>query len=144
MKTLSEEQIKEIAEQIDFGYKCFWNRQEGELIFIPDELRHIGIDMDAWEDEVKKVEENWDLYEIISPLGSRDSFKIMSDFVDTLGDSNRLKYRLIDALNKRKPFREFKFVIDNSGDYRQHWFDFKNEWLEEWVRERVKEIEEEE
>jgi hypothetical protein len=61
----------------------------------------------------------------------------MEQFTETLPDSNSLKNRLINALNKRKPFREFKFVIDNSGDYREQWFDFKKQKLEEWVREKI-------
>jgi hypothetical protein len=56
----------------------------------------------------------------------------MADFADSLSDSHRLKSRLINALNRKKPFREFKFVIDNSGEYRQMWFDFKNRKLQEW------------
>jgi len=40
---------------------------------------------------------------------------------------------LINALNRKKPFREFKFEIDNSNMYRQQWFDFKNAQLKEWV-----------
>lgn len=36
-------------------------------------------------------------------------------------------------MNKRRPFREFKFVIDNSGIYREQWFDFKNAQLKQWV-----------
>ena len=43
-------------------------------------------------------------------------------------------------LSKKKPFREFKFVIDNSGAYRQEWFDFKNRKLEEFVRNRLNEL----
>ncbi len=30
-------------------------------------------------------------------------------------------------------FREFKLVIDNSGDFRQQWFDFKNKWQQDFV-----------
>lgn len=64
----------------------------------------------------------------------------MEDFVYKVSDSNGLKIRLIEALGKKKPLREFKFVIVNSGKYRQYWFDFKNQKLQDWVRERIKEI----
>ncbi len=63
----------------------------------------------------------------------------MADFAEQLDDSNKLKTKLINALNKRKPFREFKFVIDNSGEYRQKWFDFKNEQLQQWVKDKFEE-----
>jgi peroxiredoxin len=73
-------------------------------------------------------------------MESHDSFEIMTDFVDTLSDSDKLKVRLMDALNKKNPFREFKYVIDNSGNYRQKWFDFKNERIQKWVIDRLNEI----
>jgi hypothetical protein len=65
----------------------------------------------------------------------------MGDFTETLNDSNPLKDKLFEALNRRKPFREFKFVIDNSGKYRQVLFDFKNQWLKDLVRNCIKSIE---
>lgn len=37
-------------------------------------------------------------------------------------------------------FDEYKFVIDNSGEYRLKWFEFKNRRMEEWVTERFNEI----
>jgi len=133
MSPLTKEQIKEIAEQLDCGFRCFLNKKNGELIFVPDEYKHPGMETEAWTDELEKLEENFTDYFEIEQLESSDSFKIMADFVESLSDSNKLKSRLISALNKNKPFREFKFVIDNSGEYRQQWFDFKTRKLQEWV-----------
>jgi short-subunit dehydrogenase involved in D-alanine esterification of teichoic acids len=49
-------------------------------------------------------------------------------------DSAELRYSLVNALNKKHPFQNFKWVVDNSGLYRQKWFDFKNQSLIEWVK----------
>jgi hypothetical protein len=133
MKPLTPEQIKEIAGQLDCGFRSFVSKIDGEILFIPDTFKHPDIDMHAWSDEIKKIDANFSDYMEIEQMESRDSFKIMADFVDTLPDSNSLKGRLIHALNKNKPFREFKFVIDNSGEYRQRWFDFKNQRIQQWV-----------
>ena len=140
MNMLTNEQIKEIAEQLDCGFRCFWNKKSGELIFIPDTLKHPLMDIEVWAEEQEKLDSDFGNFFEIDPLESTDSFEIMEKFVDTLSDSNHLKKQLIEALNKRKPFREFKFVIDNSGEYRQKWFDFKNQELQNWVRERFDEI----
>lgn len=86
------------------------------------------------------LENDFSDYVEIEPMKSHESFEIMTDFVETLSDSNQLKYKLINALNKKKPFKEFKFIIDNSGDYRQKWFDFKNESIQKWVIDRFNEI----
>jgi len=140
MESLTKEQIKEIAEQLDCGFRCFWNKKNGEFVFVPDTLRYPDMDIDTWTDEMEKLDNNFGDYREIAQLESSDSFEIMYEFVETLSDSNRLKDKLTDALNKKKPFREFKFVIENSGGYRQKWFDFKNLRMEEWVKERFGEI----
>lgn len=140
MAMLPDEQIKEIAEQLDCGFTCFWNKESGELIFIPDSMRYPEMDEDTWADDLEKIERNPEGYSKIEPLEPFESFEIMENFVYTLGDSNALKAKLIGALNKKKPFREFKFLIDNAGDYRQKWFDFKDEALMQRVRDHIEEI----
>jgi len=140
MESLTKEQIKEIAEQLNCGFRCFWHKTNRDFVFVPDTLRYPDIDIDAWNDEMEKLDNNFNDYREIAQLGSSDSFEIMADFVGTLSDSNRLKVKLIDALNKKKPFLEFKFVIDNSGEFRQRWFDFKNLRIQQWVKDRFVDI----
>jgi hypothetical protein len=64
----------------------------------------------------------------------------MENFAYQLEGNDELRSELFKALNKRKPFREFKWVIDNSGDYRQKWFDFKNAELKQWVVDNFKAV----
>ena len=130
---LSNEQIKEIADQLDCGFHCFLNKLTNELIFVPDMLKHPNMDEEPWASENEALENNFADYYEFEQLESRDSFLIMGQFAEMLEDSNHLKQRLFDALNKSKPFRQFKFIIDNSGEYRQKWFDFKSKKLQEWV-----------
>ena len=134
MITLSIEQIKEIADQLEVGFKCFLNKNNSELIFLSgdgDDFIDFEDD-DAWADDRKKINDNPDEYYGIEKMGSRDSFSVMEDFIYTV-DSDKLKEELIRALNYKKPFRQFKYVIDNSGEYRQKWFDFKSKKMVDWV-----------
>lgn len=65
MTNLTNEQIKEIAEQLDCGFRCFWNKETGELIITPDTSKHPEMDTEAWSDELEKLENNFcDYYEI--------------------------------------------------------------------------------
>ncbi len=137
---ITEDQIKEIAELIDCGYRCFIHKQTGELISVPDLFKYPEMDMEAWSEENEKLENDFLDYIQVEPLESYNSFQIMENFAESLDDSNRLKDRLFEALNRKKPFREFKYVIDNSGEYRQQWFDFKNACLKDWVRKSVEHI----
>ena len=119
--------IKEIAEQLECGNKAFIHKQTKQTIIIPDTENNIYADDSLFEDELEELENNFDNYHRIESMTSTESFEIMERFTMDLIDNETLQNKLIDALNKRKPFREFKFIIDNSGSYRNKWFDFKNE-----------------
>jgi len=132
MNITTTENIKEIAEQLDCGSRAFIHKTTGQLLFVPDENFLTAIDLDSWDEELEQLENNFTDYYEIDKWTSSEAFETMSEFADKLTDSN-LQNRLFDALRKNKPFREFKFVIDNSGDFRQQWFDFKNKWQKDFV-----------
>ena len=134
---LSADQIKEIAEQLDCGFRCFINRQDTNLIFIPDTNKLLSIDTEAWESEINELDNHVGDYLEIEPIGSSDSFLFMEEFIATLDDSNTIKERLRNSINKKKPFMHFKFAIDNSGEFRQKWFDFKKTRIQDWVIARL-------
>lgn len=137
MTALTSEQIKEIAETIDCGFVCHWNIKSNRLIFIPSNDEFEYDDSGAWDEDIKELELNSSEYREIEQLDSRESFRLMEDFTDELPDNTRIKVTLIEALNKRKPFREFKYAIDNSGEYRQLWFHFKNQKMIEYVKDSI-------
>jgi hypothetical protein len=133
MPTLTEQQIKEIADQIQIGNRSFWHKKTNELLFVPDFLDNPYFDTDLFDEELENLENNFLDYVEIEKPNSSDSFEFMVNFTEQLDDNEKLKNQLIKSLNKKKPFREFKFVIDNSGAYRQQWFDYKEEQLRKWV-----------
>lgn len=59
----------------------------------------------------------------IQKMNSNQSFRVMEAFLENI-KSESLREKLDNALRVSKPFRNFKYLIDNS-DYRQNWFDFK-------------------
>jgi hypothetical protein len=136
MNSTTTDNIKEIAEQLDCGFRAFNIKTTGQLLFVPDENNLTDIDLDPWDEELEQLENNFtDCYEI-DKWTSSEAFEIMSEFTDQVAD-NKLQNRLFDALRKNKPFREFKFVIENSGDFRQQWFDFKNKWQQDFVARQI-------
>ncbi len=124
--------VKEIAEQLDCGFRAFIHKTTGQLLFIPDNYNYPDIDLSSWDKELEQLENNFTDYHEIEKWTSSEAFEIMSEFAVHLTDKD-LQSRLFDTLRKNKPFKEFKFVIDNSGDFRQQWFDFKNKWQEDFV-----------
>jgi hypothetical protein len=138
MISLTKDQIKEIAEQLDCGMRCYIDKETGEIKTTPD-FDNWYTDDELWTDVLIELEENWGKYVEIERMESRDSFDLIADFAESV-DSRELRDSLINALNKKHPFRNFKRVVDNSGPYRQKWFDFKNQSLIECVEKKLGEI----
>lgn len=137
MLTFTKEQIKDISEELDCGFRAFCHKQTGDLIFVPDTQRHFDMDTDAWQEDLDKLDKNFLDYYEIKAMKTSDSFRVMADFTEQLTDA-KLQNQLVKALNRNKSFREFKFVIDNSGEQRQNWFAFKNKRYFEWTEEQLK------
>ena len=76
-------------------------------------------------------------------MESRDAFRMMVDFAESITDNN-FRHKLINALENRKPFQNFKWHIDNSGDERQKWFDFRRMRNIEFVEKQIPYHDEEE
>ena len=128
-----------IAGSIDAGLVCFLNTNTLQIDELPKELvaspamykMETGMSIKDFKPKYTR----WKKYITIEPLESNESFKIMEKFVDQL-DNSKLRKRLVYALNNRKPFANFKNIIDNS-DIRQDWFDFKDEKLQEYVKSMI-------
>jgi DNA-binding ferritin-like protein (Dps family) len=130
------EAVKKIADSINTGFVCFLKTETLEIDEIPYELfsdsymykMNTGFTLK----DFKPKYTHWKKYITIEPLVPNESFKIMEKFVHQL-DNSRVRTQLIHALNNRKPFANFKYIIDNS-EIRQDWFDFKDKKLQEYVR----------
>ena len=140
MLVLTTKQIYEIAQEFDCGNRCYLNKKTNEIISTPDFEMNFDDGKEFYEEILEELESNWDDYVEIDKPSSSDSYEFMVDFAEQLEDDNKLKSKLFDALNKNKPFRRFMFEIDNSGKFRQEWFDFKQAKLENWVIEKFNEI----
>ncbi len=140
------ELVHTVAENIDCGLVCYINPETLEVEEIPKGMldgfsdfsnhREFGDeDEDEDEDEQKFLHENWETYITVEPRESSESFKIMEKFVDVVNDKN-LKNKLINALNNRKPFANFKNIVESSN-YRKEWFAYKQKQLEMKVWEEL-------
>ena len=138
MNTLTEDQIQEIAETFDMGMTCFWNKVTGELIFVPKQEYQDEMDMENFEEDMQKIEDDYENFLEIAPPSSSDQFQIMADFAEQLDENQLLQDQLISALNRHKPFQGFKHIIHNSGPYREQWFAFHAKQQQKFVRDRFK------
>ena len=92
--------------------------------------------MEMWDKEFKAIRKAAGKYLEIEGMDSRDSFRVMEAFIDTV-DDRLLQAKLTLAINQRRPFANFKLEIDNSGPFRDKWFEFKEKSLMEWVEQQL-------
>ena len=114
MKNSKAKIIKEIAQELDCGNTCYYNSKTNKIIAIPDfstfpDEEEFRI---HFETELESVEtQKADLIKI-NKIESVASFQIMKQFINEVTDSH-FKLELENALQKKKPFQNFKFLIDN-------------------------------
>src|SRR5690554_6396647 len=125
--------IKEIAQELDCGNDCYYNPKTNEIITIPNFGEMLDEDefRESFGAELKKVKKNKADFIKIEVLESFESFKIMERFITQIADE-QFQAELEIILERKEPFQNFKNTIDNS-DYRQNWFDFKQNALEKIV-----------
>jgi len=133
---LNNEQLNDIATDLEMGMVCYLHKKTGKKIAIIDWENDFSGDTELWAKDIKEIKKHPEKYYKINGMDTHDSFEIMRDFMDTV-QYDPLKEKLRDAIDKRKPFRQFKNVIDNS-DERENWFSFKTQKYIEWVKEQIK------
>jgi hypothetical protein len=133
---MTDEQINELADNLDSGLRCFVHKGKKTIVATPDTINNPDCDSEWWDEATEEIENNFDSYVEIEKMDSHESFRLMEKFIDTV-DNVPVHDRLEEALRRPKPFANFKFDIDNSGLYRQKWFDFKKLQMIEWVRGQV-------
>lgn len=133
MNPLLAAKAKEIAEELEMGFRAFIHKKTGELIFVPTEEALFSMDDNPWEKELAILKKQKKSYEEIEKWYSSEAFNMMRDFTDQLTNATELKNRLSFALDNKKPFSNFMAIIHNSGAYRQQWFDYKSNWQQEYV-----------
>ena len=132
---LTKEQIKSIADDLDCGMNVYVHKETKEIKTIIDFDSHLDVDME-WEEDINDIEENFDMYFQFERMDSRKSFQIMEDFTENIEDME-LKKKLELGLRLLKPFRNFKDIIDDENEYRDKWFEFKNDKYIEFVKDHL-------
>lgn len=93
-----------------------------------EELRELRGAIDRDED---------DRYISIPSLASHEGFRIMEDFASAQ-DDRRVRGALLDALDRRRPFRSFKDALAGFPEVREKWFAYHSERVREealaWLR----------
>jgi len=130
------EMVKEIAGQLDMGFKCFYNIKTCELEVIPDEVRLPGYDDEPWQESIDKVDQNPDDYLCFAGMDSSESFRLMENFINEIPVS-RIQMRFEEVIQRKKPFQQFKYLLLDYPELRQQWFEFKEQGMIIFVQDQI-------
>jgi hypothetical protein len=136
MISVSDKIIKEIAERLDCGMKCYLNLSSSAIIAVINDEDLIDVENETPDNEIKQIRENPSNYIEFNQMNSRDSFNVMMDFAMEISD-NGFQSELIKSLNSSSPFRSFKSKLESSDTYRQKWFDYKGNRYHDYVKMQI-------
>jgi len=83
--------------------------------------------------------ENEDRYFYIEPITSHEGYEIMQDFAES-EDSDEIRSHLYDALDGKKPFRNFKHALAGYPDIEKKFYEYKDNRLKEILKDRLAEF----
>jgi hypothetical protein len=81
---------------------------------------------------------NEDRYFCVEPITSDEGYAIMQDFVAFV-ESDEIRDHLIDALERKKPFRNFKDAITEYPDIETRFYAYKDNRLKDILRDKLAE-----
>ena len=137
MIKLTEEQISDIAQDLEAGLKCFIHKVTGDVKTLPDELNsNMEMDEELWQDVIDEIDNDAENFIVIEGMDSRESYILMEKFIDTLEDK-QIAARLTNAINVPKPFHTFRYELNYSDEYLQKWYAFKSQQMIEWVKKHL-------
>ncbi|MBI5066001.1 hypothetical protein HZA97_07220 [Candidatus Woesearchaeota archaeon] len=115
------DEIKDALETASFEHHCFVDKSRHEIVFISE-------CEDGYEKNLKKVE--GDDFIAIEPRMPDDDFKVMESFIYEIQNDNfALAERFHKALERTKPFRNFKELLNLHPEFREKWFEHRDKQI---------------
>jgi hypothetical protein len=121
------------------NFVVYIHKDTGEIISLPDPMHFMDFEEDLWEPEYSNVQNNPDDYHAVEQWTTGEAFERMARFADQVRDAG-LKKRLLNALDQKKPFQRFRSIVDDAGDYRQEWFQFRDMAQQAYVQQAIEDL----
>lgn len=128
--------VKEIAETLSMGLDVHIHKETGQLVSLPDSDDMAYTDEEAWKEELDTLERDPEAYYQIERWSSREAYEIMESFAHQVPDAV-MQEKLFDALDRRRPFRNFRDVLEDSEHYLQQWYDFEARRQQDYVKKEL-------
>ncbi len=116
------DEICEAMEDYSLDFEYYLDLKTGEVII----KSNFESDLDS--EISNEIEHDFERYESIPNIGSSKTYRYMEMFVESVEDI-KLKGKLTNVLNGKKPFRQFKNVLEDNPEKQILWYDFKDKHL---------------
>lgn len=127
--------VKEIAIKIMDGHTCYIGVLNAKIEYVINEPSN-DKEVKLNEKLLTQVEKKPESYLRIGDLPMEDLLECMRNFTDEIKDSKKAK-ELKNALNRKKPARNFMQGIDSDIEYSLYWEGFSIQWRTDWVSEFI-------
>ena len=117
-------EICEAMEDHSLDFEYYLDLKNGEVII----KSNFESDLDS--DISNEIEYDFERYESIPNIGSSKTYRYMEMFVESVEDI-KLKGKLTNVLNGKKPFRQFKNVLEDNPEKQILWYDVKDKLLKQ-------------
>src|ERR1700733_15069188 len=114
---IKPELLKDIAEHLDMGMLCFYNKTNGELETYPEGLKDSGLEDDCAA-VTGKIEASFDDYLQIEKMNSFEAFEVMEKFINGINHIPTHN-KFVEAISRKKPFAHFNNMLSYYPDLRQ-------------------------
>ena len=131
---LTDDQIWKIVNDLDCGMICYAHRETGDILSIADP-EHPDFEAMYWQEDLDYIKRESEQLIRFEPMDSRRGYDVMEEYAQAHRD-RPFRARLLERLSRRKPFRNFQDLVDDSP-YRDDWFAFKKEAYISWVKRQM-------
>jgi len=131
MSIIQQFVIEEIAKEIALGKICYIHRYTTEITKIDKSIEDAEQIM-AQEQTQAELERKIESYVKVEKPSTKDQLVMMKDFLDELTDKS-IRKQLSNALNRKKPVRNFTQAVESDIGLHIHWGNFKVRAYQEWV-----------
>ena len=128
--------VDHIVQALDCDMICFMNPDTCEIEDVPHDFLCGMYHDETWQEIVNRIDQ-WGKYIAIDRPDSTESVRIMQSFIDEYIPSGKLKEQLNDALELRRPDKNFHRIVENS-DYRDKWAAFNRRQMMKHIRRKLR------
>jgi len=132
--SLSHEQIKKMARELQNGLTVYLNQDTGEYQALSDPEQW-SLQGDFRTDAHRRITDHWDRYVIITSMESWEIFEVMEEFIFQVDE--KFHFNLLEAMYRQNPLENFQYMVESS-EYRDEWLEFSHMRHVKYIEDNLK------